>query len=86
MCVDRHNNVYLILPSNSDTSLSIVKCRMRGGDWAFETIWTGYGFDGEPLVDVQRLEVSNVLSILTRTDRKADGKRQIIVMDFVLDE
>jgi hypothetical protein len=56
MCVDRNNNVYLILPGNSDSNLSIVKVQMKGGGWIFDTIWTRNGFDGEPLVDVQRLE------------------------------
>jgi hypothetical protein len=86
MCVDRNNNVYLILPGNSDSSLSIVRGQMKNGWFEFETIWTRTGFDGEPLVDVQRLEVSNTLSVFTRTDRNADGKRLVVVLDFVLQE
>jgi hypothetical protein len=58
---------------------------MRGrkdqGYQVFETVWTGEGFDGEPLVDIQRLEVSEVLSVFTRTK---DETRSIVVLDFVL--
>jgi hypothetical protein len=86
MSVDRNSNVYLILPGNSDSSLSIVKGQKKDAYSTFETIWTGDGFDGEPLVDTQRLEASNILSIFTRTDRKADGKRYVVVADFVLAE
>jgi hypothetical protein len=86
ICVDRANNVYLILPGNLDSSLSIMKGRMIDGGWTFQTIWTRDGFDGEPLVDAQRLEISNTLSVFTRTSRKADGRRDVVVMDFVLPE
>jgi hypothetical protein len=59
---------------------------MKNGHFKFETVWTRTGFDGEPLVDVQRLEVSNTLSVFTRTDKNADGKRFAVVLDFVLQE
>lgn len=84
ICVDRNNNIYLIIPGNMDSSLCLVKGQMKAGGWTFETIWNRDGFDGEPLVDVQRLEVSDTLSIFTRTDKQADGKRYVVVMDFVL--
>lgn len=86
MCVDRYSNVYLILPGNSDSSLSIVKGQRKNGAWFFETIWTRDGFDGEPLIDVQRLEKSDILSVFTRTDKRVDGRRQVVVIDFVLVE
>jgi hypothetical protein len=59
---------------------------MRGrkdqGYRVFETVWTGEGFDGEPLMDIQRLEVSEVLSVFTRTKEET---RSIVVLDFVLE-
>jgi len=79
ICVDRKNNVYLILPGNSDSSLSIM--RKDKVQEAFETIWSGEGFDGEPLVDVQRLEESETLSVFTRTEGEG---RSIVVLDFTL--
>lgn len=85
MCVDRQNRVYLVIPGNLDSSLSVMRGRWRADAVWFETLWRSYGFDGEPLVDVQRLEVSDTLSVFTRTDKRgADGKRYVVVLDFVL--
>jgi len=81
MCVDRQNNVYLILPGNLDSSLSIMRGRRDQDYGVFETVWTGEGFGGEPLVDVQRLEGSEMLSVFTRTEAKT---RSIVVLDFIL--
>jgi hypothetical protein len=36
---------------------------MKNDRFKFETVWTRNGFDGECLVDVQRLEVSDTLSV-----------------------
>lgn len=85
MCADRNSNVYLILPGNSDSSLSIMRAGKRDDYAKFETVWKDDGFDGEPHVDVQRLEVEDVLSVFTRTDRKGDGTREVVVLDFELD-
>jgi hypothetical protein len=87
MCVDRRNNLYLVLPGNSDSSLSIVKGQVNDGSSTFVEAWTGNGFDGEPLIDVQGLEISDRLSIFTRTDDKAaKGERELVVLDFDLSE
>jgi hypothetical protein len=48
-----------------------------------ESIWISDGYDGEPLVDVQRLEVSDVLSVFTRTSRRG-GESKVVVLDFAL--
>jgi hypothetical protein len=59
---------------------------MRGG-WdndGFEQVWSGDGFDGEPLVDIQMLQDYNILSLLTRTSGDKDSKRDVVVLDFVL--
>ncbi|CAG8982891.1 hypothetical protein HYALB_00002908 [Hymenoscyphus albidus] len=81
ICVDRESNVYLVLPGNSDSSLGVLQSQKSEGYARFEKIWTGDGYDGEPLVDVQMLEVSNLLSIFTRTSGKV---RDVVVLDFVL--
>ena len=39
-----------------------MKGKMKNDRFKFETVWTRNGFDGERLVDVQRLEVSDTLS------------------------
>jgi hypothetical protein len=51
----------------------------------FVSIWRGEGFDGEPLVEVQRLETSDVLSVFTRTSRSAISDSNVVVLDFTLD-
>jgi D-alanine-D-alanine ligase-like ATP-grasp enzyme len=85
MCVDRENFIYLILPGNSDSSLEIMQASPKNDYKEFETVWRAEeGFDGEPLVDVQRLETSNVLSIFTRTSKNSDGISSIVVLDFQL--
>jgi len=85
ICADRESNVYLILPGNTDSSLSIVR-GLKDDDYTLlKTIWTGYGFDGEPSVDVQRLELHNELSVFTRTADDDKGGRNVVVLDFSLD-
>ena len=84
VCVDRGNNVYLILPGNSDSSLEIMRARKGDSEVRFELIWRSKGYDGEPLVDLQRLEASDVLSIFTRTEKNAKWLRSVVVLDFSL--
>lgn len=74
ICVDRKNNVYLILPGNTDSNLDIMRGCRADGYQKFESIWRSNGFDGEPLVDVQRLEESDVLSVFTRTKKSRKDK------------
>jgi len=86
VCIDTKGDVYLVLPGNSDPSLSIMRARKEEQYSQFKPVWTWDGFDGEPLVDVQRLETSDVLSIFTRTNTDVDGKRDVVVLDLVLTE
>lgn len=75
----------MILPGNSDTSLEIRKAEPENGYEKFESVWRSEdGFDGEPLIDVQRLEASDVLSVFTRTKKGSDGSSKVIVLDFLL--
>ena len=75
--------MYLVLPGNSDSSLEIMLARKDGECASIKPIWRSEGYDGEPLVDVQRLEVSDVLSVFTRTSRSV-GEGKVIVLDFAL--
>ncbi|KUJ22481.1 uncharacterized protein LY89DRAFT_704198 [Mollisia scopiformis] len=84
ICVDRQDNVYTILPGNSDSSLEIMQAKREPGHVNFTQIWLGSGFDGEPLVDVQRLEMSDMLSIFTRTSKAENGVSDVVVLDFKL--
>lgn len=86
VCVDREGDVYLVLPGNSDPNLSIMRARKEEQYSQFKPIWTWDGFDGEPLVDVQRLETSDILSIFTRTSADVDGRRDVVVLDLLLTE
>jgi hypothetical protein len=83
VCVDRVNNVYLILPGNSDSSLDIMQAQ-KDDYGTFKSIWRSDGYEGEPLADVGRLEVSDVLSVFTRTAKSQDRNRSVVVLDFSL--
>jgi hypothetical protein len=77
--------VFLVLPGNTGSSLMIMHARKTEGEVSFETVWRGEGFDGEPCVDVGRLEDYDVLSVFTRTDL-IDGKRDVVILDFDLEK
>ena len=83
ICADKTNNIYLVLPGNTDSTLSIMKCSVLGSG-GFEEIWQSEGFDGEPLVDIQRLETSNTLSVFSRMEKKRNGTGDIVVLEFDL--
>ncbi|KAA8576511.1 hypothetical protein EYC84_006621 [Monilinia fructicola] len=81
--VDSENRVYLALPGNTDASLSIMKVQKKGEQTFFELVWRGHGFDGEPSIEIHKLDGGNEnLSIFTRTDKNEDGHRSIVVLDF----
>lgn len=48
--------------------------------------WSGEGFDGEPLVDEERLREGLVLSVFTRTvghgEEGGGMGRDVVVLDF----
>jgi len=76
--------VYLILPGNLDSSLEIMRANEAEGYESFKSVWRSEGYDGEPLVDVQRLEEEDVLSVFTRTCSDENRKRNVVVLDFGL--
>ena len=85
ICVNRRNDVVLVLPGNIDSSLSVVMARKSEGYRKWATVWRGQGFDGEPCVDVGGLEVSDVLSVFTRME-DVEGKRSVVVLNFGLEK
>lgn len=84
ICIDKQGSVYLVLPGNSDSSLDIMQARKDEEYGTFKSIWRNEGFNGEPLVDVQRLKVSDILSVFTRTNRSISGESKVVVLDFTL--
>jgi hypothetical protein len=87
ICVGRKNDVFSVLPGNVDESLRVMSARKKAGSVEWKTVWRGDGFDGEPCIDVGRLEFSDTLSIFTRRVEVAeDGmtRRSVVVLDFDL--
>lgn len=84
LCVDRQSNVYAILPGNTDSSLEIMQARKEHGYTNFEQIWMGHGFDGEPLIDVQRFEIADELSVFIGISKGEDRTGSVVVLDFKL--
>ncbi|KAG9236479.1 hypothetical protein BJ875DRAFT_525530, partial [Amylocarpus encephaloides] len=82
VCVDRRSNVYLVLPGNFDDSLCILQARKDQEYRSLKPVWIGDGYDGEPLIDVHLLEVSDVLSVFTRT---AGATKEVVVLNFLLE-
>lgn len=80
ICVEVQSNVYVILPGNSDSSLEIVQAKKEDGYSEFKQVWMGNGFDGEPLVDLRKLEAFNVLSVFTRTRNDDNGVSNVVVL------
>jgi hypothetical protein len=64
--------------------MEILQARKDEGYVTFKSTWRSDGFDGEPLVDVQRLEVSDILSVFTRTNKSIGGESKVVVLDFTL--
>ncbi|EKG21739.1 hypothetical protein MPH_00959 [Macrophomina phaseolina MS6] len=81
---DKESNLYVILPGNIDSSITVLQALKQEGYLNFKTLWRQDGFDGEPLVDQARLDDQNILSIFTRTDENAEGKRKVVVIDIDL--
>jgi len=77
-------NIYVLLPGNTDTSLTLMRRRkMDGTGYSdFDVLWSGEEYDGEPNVDRARLsEGDGILSVFTRT---AGAQRDVVVLDFEL--
>jgi hypothetical protein len=86
LAVSKDDDLYLILPDNEASMLSILKASRDSKYSAYELVWRGSGFPPtEPLVDTTRLDYDNVLSIFTRAnvDEKGDRKN-VVVLDFIL--
>lgn len=82
--------LFFLLPGNEDSSLTLIRRRkVEGGDGfglvgyeLFEVLWRGYGYDGEPSIDRERLMGGDgIVSVFTRT---AGVEREVVVLDFVV--
>ncbi|KAI9741046.1 MAG: hypothetical protein M1834_002757 [Cirrosporium novae-zelandiae] len=80
--VDRKNNVFFLLPSNTDSSLSLLASSPDSSYREVELLWKGTGYDGEPLIDIERLKTEDILSVFTRIEPERGGS--LIVIDFHL--
>ncbi|GJD03526.1 dockerin type 1 [Colletotrichum higginsianum] len=91
--------VVFALPGNRDDTLTVLGARLprkkkdggggggdeaEGGGLGFEyvTLWRGDGFSGEPQIEAYESGAQQMVSIYTRTEGQ---KRQVVVLDFVLD-
>lgn len=83
MASNARETLYLVLPGNSDSTLTLLQRKKEAGGGvygSFTTLWQGDGFDGEPNVDRERLlDGDGVLSVFTRT---SGPKGSVVVLDF----
>lgn len=97
ICCDRNTgDIYFVIPGNTDTSLTLLRRRyhlpsgdldrteLRNEYGPIETMWQQQGFDGEPLIDVQRLQtVDGRLSVMTRSAADVIIKGpEVLVLDW----
>jgi len=75
-------NLYFVIPSNTDSKLSILRTSASDNYRNWSTVWEADGYDGEPLVDEERLKADGVLSVFTRTLLKSNEDRKVVVLDF----
>lgn len=94
----RKGDIYFVIPGNTDPSLTVLRRKYlpagegRGEIHSFhgygssEILWQQYGFDGEPLIDVQRLHSADGrLSVMTRaTQGMGQGGANVVVLDWDL--
>lgn len=73
-------DVYLVLPGNLDSKLTVLR-RLKDGE-EYEIVWQEDGYDGEPLLDEPRFleeDEDGVLSVFTRTK---EAPKEVVVLDF----
>ncbi|RPA88976.1 hypothetical protein L873DRAFT_1832125 [Choiromyces venosus 120613-1] len=64
-----------LIPSNSNTALSIFYSTAAGSFKGWKRLWTATGFDTEPLYGKARLRDHNVLSVFVRTYEPYPARR-----------
>ncbi|KAK1763162.1 hypothetical protein QBC33DRAFT_460102 [Phialemonium atrogriseum] len=85
LAISRDGDLFAVLPDPSTAEMYIVRATKASNYSVQEEVWVGRGLSGEPLVDVQRLEHDNVLSLFVRADVEgAAEKKNVVVMDFAL--
>ncbi|KAI1374238.1 hypothetical protein F4677DRAFT_426527 [Hypoxylon crocopeplum] len=87
LAVSKDDDLYLILPSHTAPTLTILKASKATGYSEYEPVWRQDGFPPtEPLVDTTRLDHDNVLSVFTRANNEAGSgsSADVVVLDFKL--
>lgn len=81
LLVDRDNNLYALLPGNTNTIFTILRASIEDGYASWSVVFHKPCFDGEPLFDRSRLSNENVASIIQRT---STIPRSVVVLDLSL--
>ncbi|KAI2469589.1 hypothetical protein F4781DRAFT_215373 [Annulohypoxylon bovei var. microspora] len=89
LAVSKDDDLYLILPDQASSTLTILKASKKTKYSKYELVWREGGFPPtEPLVDTTRLEYDNVLSVFTRSSNGSDmdshAQVDVVVLDFKL--
>lgn len=85
LLVSKDGDLFAILPDPATETFHIVKLTKASCYCSHEEVWVGKGLSGEPLVDTQRLEHDNVLSLFVRsTVEGSPAKKNVIIIDFEL--
>jgi hypothetical protein len=85
LAVSRDGDLYIILPDASVSTMRLIRASRQTNYSSYETVWTGNGLSGEPLVDIPRLEHDGVLSLFARKDATSRAnEKDVVVLDFHL--
>lgn len=80
--MSRDGKLLILLPDQDRQTLTLLQTDEASGFSQFKELWKGDGYWGEPLVDHQRLESQDILSVFTLQGIKQE--RNVVVLDFSL--
>lgn len=85
LAVSKDGDLFAVLPDSKIGVMRIIKITKASSYSSHEEVWLGTGLSGEPLIDTQRLEHDNVLSLFARFMVEDTSPRQTVaVIDFQL--
>ena len=87
MAVSKDDNLYFVLPGTSSATLTLLKASRSDDYSTHELVWRKEGYPPtEPLIDTERLDYDNVLSVYTRAtvEGQPGAKNSVVVLDFQL--
>ncbi|KAI0169982.1 hypothetical protein GGR52DRAFT_490120 [Hypoxylon sp. FL1284] len=87
LAVSKEDDLYLILPDNTESTLTVLKASKATAYSEYELVWQKSGFPPtEPLVDTTRLDYDGVLSVFTRSKTalyaNSTAKFDVVILDF----